>query len=716
MSQNKKENKIGCYDPNCNNKECKRPAHYDYICLNTACHNSRCQVIEHYNRTLLNYGSKEETEKIRQNEHEHHEHNGRMCSCGDCEDKEELLNTETSLLKNKSVQIILSSTVLFILGYTLEYLQQSTILTTSLFIIVVLISGYDVILGGVKQLFNKRITMGFLMGLAVVCSLIIGHPEEAAAVTLLFFLAEFLEDYAEERAQNSIKSLIELAPETATIKIDDKVDTVKIDQVKINDIVIIKPGDKIPLDGKIIKGNSTINQAPITGESTPINKGVDNEVYAGTINQDGYLEIKVTKEAKDSIISKIIQLVENSKLKQSPTEKFIDKFAGYYTPIIISIAVLVAIIPPLFFQQPWMDWIYRALVMMVVSCPCAFVISTPVSMVTAITSATRKGVLIKGRDYIEGIKDVKAVIFDKTGTLTEGKLKVIGIKTLTSEYNENELLEIAGSLESQSNHPIAQAIKEHSIKNNINLKEVFNFKNISSKGVVGFLKDKQYYVSNQVLINPDKVQKPETVNKYQNKSQITLLIGDHEKILGLIMLKDTIREKSKDTISKLNDMGLETVMLTGDNDVVANEVSKELNIKHTYANLLPEDKLSLLNEIKKEYGNVAMIGDGVNDAPALAQANIGIAMGTIGSDVAIETADIALMQDDLSKIPYLFRLSKKTMGVVKQNVYTAISIKTIFALLAVFGFITLWAAVGIGDMGLTLLVILNSFRIGSEII
>ena len=550
------------------------------------------------------------------------------------------------------------------------------------------------------------------MCIACVASFIIGHPEEGAAVTFLYYIAEFLEDYAEHRAKRSIKSLVEIAPETARVKVGDTEELKKVDEVDIGETVIVKPGDKVPLDGQVTYGSSTINQASITGESLPVLKEPGDEVFSGTVNEDGYIEMIVTKKAKDSVISKIVTLVKRSQLNRSETETLVEKIAKYYTPIMMVGATCVAFIPPLFFGQNLVDWVYKALSLLVISCPCAFLISTPVGMVSSITSATKNGVLIKGSTYVEEMRNVKAVIFDKTGTLTEGKLELSNIKILDDEHSEEDILKIAASLEHQSSHPIAKAVMDYAESKNIEIEEISDFKNIPGKGIIASIKGEQYYASNESLIEDSVIDiSQEEINKYSEGKTI-IFIGNSEKVLAIITVSDKIRANAKEVIKDLKDQGVQTVMLTGDNKIAGRSVADEIGIDYVYSNLLPEDKLNILDTIRNKFGDVAMVGDGINDAPALARANIGIAMGAAGSDVAIETADVALMQDDISKLPYLFSLSHKTMGIIKQNIGLAISVKLLGVVLAVLGIITLMMSVGFGDLGLTMLVILNSFRIG----
>jgi len=445
----------------------------------------------------------------------------------------------------------------------------------------------------------------------------------------------------------------------------------------------------------------------------PVHKEVGDEVFSGTVNVDGYIEIVVTKKAKDSVISKIVTLVKRSQLNRSETESLVEKVAKYYTPVMMVAAACVALIPPLLFGQPLVDWVYKALSLLVISCPCAFLISTPVGMVSAITSATRNGVLIKGSTYVEEMRDIKAVIFDKTGTLTEGKLVLSEVKILDENTSEEDVISIAASLEHDSSHPIAQAIVNYATMNDIEFSEIDDFRNVPGKGIIGNINGKEYYAANESLIEGSSFDiSRDEINKHTAEGKTIVFIGDSEKVLAIITVSDKIRSNASEVIADLKDKGIQTVMLTGDNKLAAKSVADDIGIDYVYSNLMPEDKLNILDTIRNKFGNVAMVGDGINDAPALARSNIGIAMGAAGSDVAIETADVALMQDDISKLPYLFSLSHKTMGIIKQNISVAIIVKLLCVVLAILGIITLMMSVGFGDLGLTLLVILNSFRIG----
>ena len=652
-----------------------------------------------------------------------------MCGCPDCADDddhghdhghehshgdEELLAEGKPLIANRPIQIIVASGILFVLGHVFEWLSFDPTIVTVTYMLGAVIAGYEIAIMAYKSLVNRH-TIGpaMLMCIACVASFIIGHPEEGAAVTFLYYIAEFLEDYAEHRAKRSIKSLVEIAPDTARVKVGDKEEIRNVDEVNVGDIVIVKPGDKVPLDGEVISGSSSINQASITGESVPVLKEVGDNVFSGTVNEDGYLEIKVTSEAKDSVISKIVTLVKRSQLNRSETETMVERIAKYYTPVMMIGAICIAFIPPLLFGQPLVDWVYKALSLLVISCPCAFLISTPVGMVSAITSATRNGVIIKGSTYVEEMRNVKAVIFDKTGTLTEGKLALSGIKVLDENYSDEDIVRIASSLESQSSHPIAQAIVDYANENNILYENIEDFKNVPGKGIIANLGGEQFYAANESLIEGSSFDiSRDEINRYSSEGKTIVFVGNDKNVIGLITVSDKIRQNASEVISDLKEKGIETVMLTGDNKMAARKVADEIGIQHVFSNLLPEDKLNILDTIRNKFGDVAMVGDGINDAPALARANIGIAMGAAGSDVAIETADVALMQDDISKLPYLFSLSHKTMGIIKQNITLAIAVKLLCVVLAVLGIITLMMSVGFGDLGLTLFVILNSFRIG----
>ena len=691
----------GCHDHDHHEHE---HGHHDHEHKEDVCHDDDCGCHDHDHDDDVEFS---------------------LCGCPDCADDddhghdhghgdEELLAEGKPLIANRPIQIIVASGVLFVLGHIFEWLSFSPTIVTVTYMVGAVIAGYEIAILAYNSLV-KRHTIGpaMLMCIACVASFIIGHPEEGAAVTFLYYIAEFLEDYAEHRAKRSIKSLVEIAPDTARVKVGDKEEIRNVEEVNIGDIVIVKPGDKVPLDGEVISGSSSVNQASITGESVPVLKEVGDRVFSGTVNEDGYLEINVTTAAKDSVISKIVTLVKRSQLNRSETESLVEKVAKYYTPIMMVAAAIVAFVPPLLFGQNLTDWVYKALSLLVISCPCAFLISTPVGMVSAITSATRNGVIIKGSTYVEEMRNVKAVIFDKTGTLTEGKLKLSDVEVLDDSYSQEDIIKIAASLEFQSSHPIAQAVVNYADENDILFDAIEEFKNVPGKGIVANINGEQFYAANESLIEGSSFEiSRDEINRYSSEGKTLIFVGNSQKVLGIITVSDTIRNNASEVIADLKDQGVQTIMLTGDNKLAAKSVADEIGIDYVYSNLMPEDKLNILDTIRNKFGDVAMVGDGINDAPALARANIGIAMGAAGSDVAIETADVALMQDDISKLPYLFALSRKTMRIIKENITVAIAVKLLCVVLAVLGIITLMMSVGFGDLGLTLLVILNSFRIG----
>ena len=746
-----------CFDPECSEVKCENHDHYDQQLLRNYQENTDLSVHDHsekidydedvdislcgcpdcadddhhdheheHNHEHGHHEHEHEHNHEHGHEHDHHDHDHgdedvdiSLCGCPDCadddddDDEGELLAEGKPLISNRPIQIIVASGLLFVLGHVFELLSFDTTIITATYMLGAIIAGYEIAILAYKSLVKKH-TIGpaMLMCIACVASFIIGHPEEGAAVTFLYYIAEFLEDYSEFRARRSIKSLVEIAPDTARLKVGDKEEIKNVDEIDIGDIVIVKPGDKVPLDGEIVFGSSSINQASITGESVPVLKNVGDEVFSGTVNEDGYLEVKVTTAAKDSMISKIVTLVKRSQLNRSETETLVEKVAKYYTPVMMVAAICVALIPPLVLGQNLTDWVYKALSLLVISCPCAFLISTPVGMVSAITSATRNGVIIKGSTYVEEMRNVKAVIFDKTGTLTEGKLKLSDIRVLDENYSEEDVVRIAASLESESSHPIAQAVVNYASDENIALDHVEEFKNVPGKGILANINGEQYYAANEPLIEGSSFDISMDEVKSYAEGKTVIFVGNAQNLMAIITVSDKIRDNASEVITDLKGQGVQTIMLTGDNKLAAKSVASEIGIDYVYANLLPQDKLNLLDTIRNKFGDVAMVGDGINDAPALARANIGIAMGAAGSDVAIETADVALMQDDISKLPYLFSLSRKTMGIIKQNITLAITIKLLCAVLAIVGIITLMMSVGVGDLGLTLLVILNSFRIG----
>ena len=611
----------------------------------------------------------------------------------------------------KRVTFIIFSAILLSVGLIFKFILKWELPAELLFLATAVISGYSIVREGLFLLiFRKRLSIDLLIMMAAVGSFFIGHEEEGAAVIFLFYVAESLEGYAAERARRSIESLMKLAPEVATVKRGGEEVEVPLSEVTVNDVIVVRPGEKIPLDGRVIRGVSTVNQAPITGESMPVTKQVDDLVYAGTINNDGFLEVRVTKRSDETLLSKIVKLVEEAQRMKSPTEKFIDRFSKYYTPSVMLLAFSVAIIPTFVFGQPFNEWLYKALVLLVVSCPCALAISTPVAMVSGITSAARNGVLIKGSAYVEEVNKVNVFAFDKTGTLTEGRLEATDI--VSFGHSRGEILSIAASLEALSEHPIARAVVEKAKGEGVKLRMVDDFRAIAGKGVTGKIDGQRYYVGNRRLFKELPAGFPREKSwKLGNEGKTVVFVGEEGEVTGLIAVMDKIRDTTIETMNELRRRKIKTVMITGDNERTAKAIADRIGITEYRAELLPEDKVNMIKELLKKYKHVAMVGDGVNDAPALARASVGIAMGAIGSEVSLESADIVLMQDDLSKLPYLIELSKKTLEIVKENVLASILIKGSFAVLVFPGLITLWLAVAAGDMGLSLAVILNSMRL-----
>ncbi len=641
--------------------------------------------------------------------HKHNEGQTPYCTSCEVDYSEEV----TPVRQDKRIILIAITTLLLTTGLILELVIGMLVPAELVFMITAAIAGFSIAKTGLHALiYQKQLNINLLVTIASVGSFLIGHGEEGAAVVFLFYVAEFLEDHSSDRARNSIAELLKLAPEIAVVKLNGEEKTLHVHDVEVDNIFIIRPGERVPLDGVVVSGISTLNQAPITGESTPVSKGIGDEVYAGTINNEGYLEVVVTRLSSETVLSKIVKLVEESQKARSSTEKFIDKFAKYYTPLVLTLAVVVATVPTLIFGLSAEEWIYRALVLLVVSCPCAMVISTPVAMVSGITSGARNGVLIKGSTYVEEVSRVKVFAFDKTGTLTEGRLAVTDVVPFGDSLED--VLGVAASLESMSEHPIAKAIVVMAQEEGIKLKQVENFSAVRGKGVVGTIDGKQFFVGNRTLSGNKSVSFPEKqAQELENEGKTVILVGGEKGVMGLIALGDRVRSTSVSMISELRRRGIRTVMLTGDNQRTAHAIAQQTNIDEYRAELLPQDKVTMVQTLSNSYGSVAMVGDGVNDAPALAKANVGIAMGAIGSDVALETADIVLMHDDVSKIPYLINLSRKTMGIVKQNTIASIVLKLSLAILVFPGLITLWLAVAIGDMGLTLAVIANAMRIST---
>lgn len=593
-------------------------------------------------------------------------------------------------------------------GHTLSFVSQ-------VFYGLAVLSGtYFVLPKAILAARKFRPDMNLLMLIAVIGALFIGEWFEAASVAFLFSLSLTLEAWSIGRARKAVAALLELAPPVARILDDDGNEKlVPPDSIAVGSVFVVKPGDRFPLDGKIIKGQSDVNQSPVTGESIPVAKKEGDEVFAGTINGDGALHIASTKSANDTTLASIIRMVGDAQSTRAPSEQFVEKFAVIYTPIVIFLALAVLIIPPLFFAGLWNEWIYRSLVLLVIACPCALVISTPVSIVAALACAARHGVLIKGGAFIEVPAKLKAIAIDKTGTLTLGKPTIIEVVPAVGVSKE-DFLTLAAALELNSSHPIATAITEYSKQNQIPMIQIDDYQIIPGKGAQGKIHGEDYWLGSHRFLEETNFETKDLHDEIVAKEMLghtIVVVGSRHKIWGYIALKDAVRPDAKEMIKQLHREGVTSVvMLTGDNEQTAKNIALEVGIDKFFAQLLPMDKVREIDNLVKKYGSVAMIGDGVNDAPAMGRASIAIAMGAIGSDVAIETADIALMSDDLSKIAWLIKHSKNTIAVIRQNIYFSLSIKAIFVILTFFGYSSLWMAI-IADMGTSLLVVFNALRL-----
>lgn len=580
-----------------------------------------------------------------------------------------------------------------------------------LFALAAVIGGYNSAKTGLYGLRSWTFDMNFLMTVAVIGAAIIGQWGEAATVAFLFSFGNTLQTYTMDKTRQSIRALMQLAPPEALVRRAGQELRMPVEDIVLGDIIIVKPGERIAMDGIVKSGVSAVNQATITGESVPVEKAVGDSVYAGTVNEHGMLAIEVTKVAADSTLAKIMHLVEEAQAQKAPSQQFVDVFAKYYTPAVLIGAVGVMVVPWLAFDQPFAPWFYKGLVLLVISCPCALVISTPVSIVAAIGNASRRGVLIKGGAYLEQAGGIRAIAFDKTGTLTHGRPAVTDILPVGG-MSETEFLALAAAVEKWSEHPLAQAIVAKAA--GINLKQVANFKALVGRGAQADIDGRTIYVGNLRLfeeLGHGLAPYEARLAELEQRGRTVMLMGTRDEVYGMIAVADTLRANSRDAIKSLRASGLRHIaMLTGDNNRVAGAIAEKLELDAFHSELLPEDKVAAVKSIARDYGNVVMVGDGVNDAPALAAATVGVAMGVAGSDTALETADIALMADDLGKLAYVMRLSRKTVAVIKQNIGFAIIVKAVFVIATFFGVVNLWLAV-FADMGASILVTLNGMRL-----
>jgi len=625
-----------------------------------------------------------------------------------------------------------------------------------LFLVAIVTSGYPVVRSGYYSAKNRSLDIDLLMGTAIIAATGIGYFVEAATLAVLFSVAELLEDYAMDRARDSLRELMELSPDEATVRRDGEAVTVPADEVAVGETVVVRPGEKIPLDGTVVEGGSAVDESPITGESVPVDKRVGDEVYAGSINEAGYLEFEADSLASESTLSQIIEMVQGAQEKQTDKEQFVDRFAGYYTPTIVVLAILTAALPPLLisggatvslagvshtFGGSWQTWFIRGLTLLVIACPCAFVISTPVSVVSGITSAAKNGVLVKGGNHLEAMGDVDAIAVDKTGTLTKGELAVTDVVALGGASDE-AVLRYAAALEQRSEHPIAEAILARAEADaGGDVPSVEAFESITGKGIRADVDGETYYAGKPALFEElgydlshahprtdggavaevahEQCEREDcadvesgAISRFEDEGKTVVLVGTATELVGVIAIADEVRPAAERAVARLHGLGVEpVVMLTGDNEGTARTIAERVGVDEYRAELLPDEKVDAVEALQAEYGDVAMVGDGINDAPALATADVGIAMGAAGTDTALETADIALMGDDIGKLPYLYALSHKANGVIRQNIWGSLGVKALLALGVPLGLVSVALAVVVGDMGMSLGVTGNAMRL-----
>lgn len=631
-------------------------------------------------------------------------------------------STNLSFIKENSTRVLLVtiSGALVSLGLLFQYLLKlPTDILFYVYLAATLTSGSLIFPKALRSIRHKALDMNVLMTIAVLGAFVIKEYSEGAVVVFLFSLAEMLEAFSVARARKAIREVLSVVPQMANLVKGDGFIPTPIEQVTIDQKILVRAGDRIPLDGVVVDGSSYVNQAQLTGESKLVSKSVGDVVYAGTINESGILTVQVQRTYKDTKIANMIRLIEDAQSKKAPAQLFVDKFARIYTPIVTLLALLVFLIPPLLLNQSWDLWFYRSLVFLVIACPCALVIATPVSVVSSLTALAKNGVLVKGGVFLETLGKIQAVAVDKTGTITEGKPQVVSQKIWKKDA-ESEFLKVALSLEKKSNHPLAKAVVEYCEKNQANVFPISDYQVVLGKGVQGTLDSHFYFAGNHKFAHELNVCSPEVetyLQDLENQAQSVMIVGHRPhngctgEILGIFGLADKPRKDVRLAIDNLRNAGIkEVVILSGDNQLTVDAITKIVGVDRAYGDLLPENKVNEIQSLIKTHQFVGMVGDGINDAPALAQASVGIAMGAAGTDAAIETADIALMTDDLTQLAKAVSHGRKTLRIIRFNISFAILIKAIFIFLAVFGLSNLWLAVA-ADMGASLLVIANSLRL-----
>ena len=598
------------------------------------------------------------------------------------------------------------------LGFTIPLLNEPATLSSIIYHTTVIIIGIYIGYNGLKELiFERKFSVEFLMSIAALGATYLDFLFEAATVLFLYSLSEYFENYIQDRARKTVEKLSQFIPDKARILVDGTEKSVDAKDVQPEMTILVKPGERIAIDGTVVEGVSSVNQALVTGESIPILKKPNDSVYAGTLNLNGVLKIVADKRAEDTLVSRIVKLVIESRKRKASIEKLVDKFARIYVPIIILLAALTAIFGPTVAGGSFEMWLYRSLILLVVSCPSAFVISVPATIFTAVAIAARKGVIIKGGIYIEKMNKVRAVVFDKTGTLTLGMPVVHNIKTAGKP--DRKILTYAAALEQFSNHPIARAIVKRATERDLSFDqlEVKDVEEVPGKGIAGYVNGEQVVIGNVDLMRKYRCNYEKITAFYENDKHTSVCVSINKVGEATICLTDDVRRDAIEAVETLRRMGIHTAMLTGDKQEIAREIAEKLGINEVYAEIFPDVKLTIVDQMKARYGLVAMVGDGVNDAPALAASDVGIAMGGSGVDVALESADIVLVKDELIQIPHLIKLSQKTVKIAKQNIAASLGIKLLLGIFGLMGFIPLWFTVAAGDDGLTMLVLLNTLRL-----
>lgn len=641
-------------------------------------------------------------------------HSAESKSCSSCEHGHD----ETSLPRNA---LVITSGTLLACGLLLQWFKLGPpMLQTISFALATLAGGLLVVPAAFGALRKLRLDMNVLMTVAVTGAWLVGEGAEGAAVVFLFALSELLESWSVGRARRAVASLLKLTPETALVR-DEKgaFQETPVKEVTVGATITVRSGSRVPLDGKVIKGDSAVNQAPITGESVPVEKKPGDPVFAGTINGEGSLVVEVTKAASDSTLARIIKLVEEAEEQKAPTQRFVDKFALIYTPAVFVVAVFVALVPPLLMAGAWSEWAYRSLVLLVIACPCALVIATPVSIVSGLTALARRGVLIKGGAYLETVGKLRVLAVDKTGTITQGKPQVTSVIPF-GDLSEDEVLRRAAGIDVHSEHPLAKAVVAAAQSKSISWSESSQYQSVTGRGAIAVIDGHPHFIGNHKMAHEMGVCSPEIEAKLaeiEGRGESLAILGHkpHDgcagAVLGILSIGDTMRPEVSSALALLHESGIEKiVMLSGDNQRTVDAIARQAGIDEAHGDLMPEQKIEHIRRLMTERHYVGMIGDGVNDAPALALASVGIAMGAIGSDTAIETADMALMKDDLTRVAEAITLGRRTLRVIQFNVAFAIVIKAIFLILAFTGHASLWLAI-LADTGATLLVIMNALRL-----